>query len=170
MINLQTDADSSAVRIWLQPDRALDWPGNAHHIRLHLLLTLGLGAGFVFAGYWPIAVFLLLASGLLGISSWFALRRLACRECITLTREQILLQRGRGQPQQDLRCARCRARLHILRGATPWHEPTVLLDCAGRRWELGHDLSASERRRLIHLLSDAGLSEDEHDTPPLRAA
>lgn len=166
MIHVLADADSNRVSIWLQADRALGWTETARHLRLHLLLTLGLGAGFVSLGFWPIAIYLLLASALLAAASWCTLRRLAWRECITITREQIRLQRGRRQPQQEQCCARSCVRLRILRGATPWHEPTVLLDCAGLRWELGHDLVASERRRLIRLLGAAGLAESAQDAPP----
>lgn len=164
MISVLADADSDRVSIWLQADRALGWAENARHLRLHLLFALGLGAGFVYLGFWPIAAYLLLASGLLAAASWCAQRRLAWRECITITREQIRVQRGRRQPQQEQCCARTCARLRILRGATPWHEPTVLLDCAGRRWELGHDLGASERRRLVRLLGAAGLTESRATT------
>lgn len=159
MIDLQTGDNGNAVSIWVQPDRALGWAENARHLRLHLLFTLLPAAGFLALGFWPIAALLLLASALLGISTWCALRRLAWRECITLTRDQIRLQRGRRQPQQDCGCARRLARLRILRGPTPWHEPTVLLDCADRCWELGHALGASERRRLIRLLGESGLPE-----------
>ena len=170
MIDLQTDTDTHALSIWLQADRALGWSENARHLRLHLLLTLAPAAGFIALGFWPIAVFMLLASTLLGISTWCALRRLAWRECITLTRDAVRLQRGRTAPQQDCACARRLARLRVLRGPTSWYEPTVLLDCAGQQWELGHDLGASERRRLIRLLDAAGLSERARDTLPLRAA
>lgn len=166
MISVLADADSDRVSIWLQADRALGWTQTLCHLRVHLLFTLSLGTAFLYLGFWPIAVYLLLASGLLATGSWCAQQRLAWRECITITREQIRLQRGRRQPQQEQCCARGCARLRILRGATPWHEPTVMLDCAGRCWELGHDLGASERRRLVRLLGAAGLTEAAWDPHP----
>lgn len=159
MIDLQTDNSTGTVSIWLQADRALGWIENTRHLRLHLLFTLVPAAGFIALGFWPIAVFLLLASTLLGVSTWCALRRLAWRECITLTRDAVRLQRGRSAPQQECACARRLTRLRVLRGPTPWHELTVLLDCADRRWELGHALGPGERRRLVQLLGESGLSE-----------
>lgn len=163
MIQVHADTRTDSISLWLQADRALGWAENARHLRWHLLFMLGPGAGFVALGAWPVAVCLLLGSGLLALASWHALRRLAVRECITLTREHIRLQRGRRQPQQDRCCTRAGARLRVLRGITPWHEPIVLLDCDGGRWELGRDLGPGERRRLILLLGEAGLTEAGRD-------
>jgi uncharacterized membrane protein len=159
VIDLQTDSSTGTVSLWLQADRALGWMENARHIRLHLLFTLIPAAGFIARGLWPIAVFLLLASALLGISTWCALRRLSWRERITLTHDAVRFQRGRTAPQQGCACARRLARLRVLRGPTPWHAPVVLLNCADRHWEVGHALGPGERRRLIRLLAESGLSE-----------
>lgn len=167
MIDLQTDSSTGTVSLWLQADRALGWMENARHIRLHLLFTLIPAAGFSARGAWPIAVFLVLSSALLGIATWCALRRLSWRECITITHDAVRFQRGRTAPQQGCACARRLARLRVLRGPTPWHAPTVLLDCADRRWELGNALGPDERHRLIRLLGESGLSESNR---PLHAA
>lgn len=155
MVESHIEPETGTGYVILLPNQSMSWRGN------QLLLTaaggvLGLGAvAFSLAGFWVIAPFAGLEFVALTAAIYLTKLRQQHREVISFTDDEVLVQRGRHQPIEEIRFPRPWSRFVILPGAARSAPRRVVLRCHNRQVELAQSLNESDKDLLIAHLRDA---------------
>ncbi len=155
MVESHIEPETGTGYVILLPNQSLSWRAN------QLLLTaagavLGTGAlAFSLAGFWPIAPFAGLEFLALAMALYTTKLRQQHREVISFTDEEVLVQRGRDQPDEEIRFPRPWSRFVILSGGHRFAPRRVMLRCHNRQIELARALNESDKDLLISHLRDA---------------
>jgi len=110
--------------------------------------VLGIGIFFAWHGYWPVLPFAGLEVVLLGAAFHLCLSRARLREVVTISRDTVTVERGRGQPEEHWECPRAWARINMERSPIAWYPSRLLVAFQGQRVEIGRFLNEMERRNL----------------------
>lgn len=155
MVESHIEPETGTGHLILLPNQSLSWRGN------QLLLTAAgtvLGAGalaFSLAGFWLIAPFAGLEFLALATALYVTKLGQQYREVISFTDNEVLIQRGRDQPVEEIRFPRPWSRFVILSGGNRFTPRRVMLRCHDRQVEVARALNESDKELLISHLRDA---------------
>ena len=106
-------------------------------------------AAYFFAkGAWLVLPFAGLEILVLGLGIYLSARWSAGWEAIELTQGELRLTRGRTKPEETMLLSRHWTRISLISDPRGWYPSRLLLECHGKRVEVGKVLVESERVQL----------------------
>lgn len=119
--------------------------------------SLSVAMYFVWHGFWPVLPFAGLELAALGGALWLSQRRGRYREVISVFEDRVCVEKGSGGPEEVFDMPRTWVRVVRERGRRRGHPGRLYLTSHGRRVEIGHPLTETEReslgRRVTELLA-----------------
>ena len=159
--------DSGDCTFTVQPNCALGWVWMK---RLFLFLTACIGAvaaWFVSQGAWLVLPFAGLEVAVLGLGVYLNSRWGATREIIEFRAADLRVYRGRRELKEVIRLPRHWSRASLLQDPRSWYPSRLLLECHGRRVEIGAALVEAERVALTEdLRAELGFHSNSHHIEP----
>lgn len=145
---------NQARQLVLTPNRSMDWRGNLFVLLVAAGVLLITATAMALRGAWLVLPFAGLEILALGAAMHFTLRKLDCREVLTLQNGVLTLERGRSTP--DFNFSVPEQSVHILmdRPLRPMSLPDIDLVAQGHCYHLGSFLNRSDRFRLASLLKN----------------
>ena len=138
----------------LAPHCSLSVRGAALFFSAVCFATFGVAAVATFLGFWPVLPFAGLELFVLGVALGWSMRRGSYRELITISPEEVTIERGMTQAHERERMPRTWARVELVQATHPWYPSRLYLSSHGRRHEIGAVLVESERRGLARRLRE----------------
>ncbi len=125
-------------------------------------VCLTIAAVFAFLGLWPVLPFAGLELAVLGAALALSLQRGRYREIISVSTDQLVVERGVGDAGERDEFARHWASVHLCLPRSAWHPSRLIIQAGSHACEIGNCLTESERRglgmRLAELVGPVGLS------------
>src|SRR6185295_10251587 len=109
-----------------------------------LVASLAIALFWTFKGYWPVLPFAGLELFVLGFALGVSMRRGRYRELITISSDEIVIERGTTHAQERKRLPRTWAQVELVQATHPWYPSRLYLSSHGRRHEVGSVLVESE--------------------------
>jgi len=146
------EPQTNRFRVILKPNASLSWRGNLWFIISVSALALLISLGFALIGAYVILLFYGLEILVLFFSCYYLCRRNLRREVITLSEQNVEIEKGTGQPHQHWCYDRSQTEIRVFHGEARWDIPTVALCCQHHSVELGDFLNKREKIQLINKL------------------
>jgi len=163
MVILQT-LTNHAMQVVLTPNRSMDWNGNLYVLLACSSVLLVTATALAFKGAWLVLPFAGLEIAALAAAMHLTLRKLDCREVLTLQDGELVLERGRREPDLNLKFPEQTIRILMDRPDRPLALPDIDLVAMGHCYHLGSFLNRSDRFRLASLLKNKlHLQVSRHD-------
>lgn len=163
MVILQT-LTNHAMQLVLTPNRSMDWNGNLYVLLAASSVLLVTATVFALKGAWLVLPFAGLEIAALAAAMHFTLRKLECREVLTLQDGMLCLERGRTKPDLNLRFPEQSIRIFMDRPSLPMSLPDIDLVAMGHCYHLGSFLNRSDRFQLASMLKNQmHLQVSSHD-------
>jgi uncharacterized membrane protein len=147
MVSFRQDESGDSV-FTILPNCSLGWTWMK---RLFLFLgacMLAVAAGFMAQGAWLVLPFAGLELVVLAVGVYLNARWASGRELVVLGQRDLRVLRGRRALREAARLPRYWTRVTLLRDPRGWYPSRLLLECHGRRVEVGQVLVESERDDL----------------------
>ncbi len=145
---------NQARRLVLTPNRSMDWSGNLYVLLAASTILLITATAMALKGAWLVLPFAGLEIVALGAAMHFTLRKLDCREVLTLKDGVLTLERGRTEPELNLIFPEQAVRILMDRPERPLSLPNIDLVALGHCYHLGSFLNRPDRFRLASLLKN----------------
>ncbi|MEL7448381.1 MAG: DUF2244 domain-containing protein [Pseudomonadota bacterium] len=120
--------------------------------------SLSLAGLFALQGYWPVLPFAGLELAVLGIALLITMKRGRYREVISISSQEIVVERGEADDREEQRFPRAWAQVRLESARARTHPSRLLISAHGKGLEVGACLTESERtglfRRLRELVKD----------------
>ncbi|WP_461521545.1 DUF2244 domain-containing protein [Porticoccus sp.] len=145
---------NQARRLVLTPNRSMDRSGNLYVLLAATTILLITATAMALKGAWLVLPFAGLEIVALGAAMHFTLRKLDCREVLTLKDGVLTLERGRTEPDLNLIFPEQAVRILMDRPERPLSLPDIDLVALGHCYHLGTFLNRPDRFRLASLLKN----------------
>jgi len=155
MVSLDKNNQLGLHRLTLSPHRSTSWREAKAILGVLAAVTLTVGLGFAAIGFPFILPFAGLELLALAFAFHVSLSEALHREVVSISADTVLVERGRGQPEERLTLPTAWARVQRGRGPVGWHPRSLLLAVHGRQVELGQFLTEGERDVAAALLRRA---------------
>ncbi|WP_461481738.1 DUF2244 domain-containing protein [Porticoccus sp.] len=153
MVTLTT-LTNQARQLVLTPNRSMDRRDNLCVLLAAATILLITATAMALKGAWLVLPFAGLEIVALGAAMHFTLRKLDCREVLTLQDGELILERGRAKPELNLRFPEQAVRILMARPERPLSLPDIDLVALGHCYHLGTFLNRPDRFRLASLLKN----------------
>lgn len=150
-------------RIVVSPNRSLGPRGAVVFFLSVAAVVLTVAGTYTALGYWPILPFAGLELLVLAICLYIVQARGLYREVVTLDGDQLIIERGRKGPAEQVLFNRHWARIELASPAARNHPPVLRIREGERQCEIGHCLNESQRRSLHRRLQEL-MTDDPPDT------
>ena len=159
--------DSGDCTFTVRPNCALGWIWMK---RLFLFLTACIAmvsAWFASQGAWLVLPFAGLEVAALAVGVYLNGRWSSTREVIEFRAADLRVYRGQRELNELIRLPRHWSRVVLLRDPRDWYPSRLVLECHGRRIEVGAALVEAEREALANdLRAQMGFHSTVHNTGP----
>lgn len=119
------------------------------------LLSLTIGAGMAWQGFWPVLPFAGLEVLLVALGLYHVARYSHQREVVVVQSDAVVVQRGRNRLEQQWCFARPLVLICLERPRSSWYPSRLLIRSGDEGVELGRFLVEDERRLLASQLRQA---------------
>lgn len=143
---------ASQLTIVVRPNISATWNANVYALLAIAVPSLGAAIGFAFFGAWPILPFVGLELGALALAFYLVQRKLQYRHVITLSADQLDVQKGFRAAQQTWHLQRQRAGVTVIPENHPWEGPALAVHDDRERVVLGEFLNREDSLKLLGLL------------------
>ena len=152
MLESRQDAATGSSYIILSPNSSLTpWQARALLAVIGLMMV-SIAAGFAGMGLWLVLPFSGAEWLLLAYCFWLSFRSNSVREVITITESTVVLERGRGKPEQSYRFQRAWVGLDWKQSPYKGHPSRLCFRMHGKKFEVGRFLAETERKELAREL------------------
>jgi uncharacterized membrane protein len=152
MVDSERDATTGERRIILRPNASLT-PRQAWLLLAAIALVMAsIAGGFAMLGLWLVLPFSGAEWLLLAYCLWLSFRTGSVREVITITEAVVLVEKGRGKPEQTYRFQRAWVSLDWVKPSVKGHPSRLSFRLHGKKIEVGRFLVESEREALAREL------------------
>ena len=153
MVAIEHSENGLNHRIVVRPNQSLSWRATACVYVSLLLVSGSIAGGMALLGYWPVLPFAGLEMLFLGIVLYVVARQGQQREVISVTPDNILVEKGRFYPEQQWKFLRVWSTVILERCPKRWYPSRLLIRSHGRGVVIGEFLNEEERQRLATELS-----------------
>lgn len=164
MISQHYENEDASYVIVLRPNQSWTWRANTWLIASLLLISLVVGGFFLLHSYWVILPFTLVEVALVAACLYYCVRRTHQQEVLTLTSEQVVLERGIRKPDDRRSFERYFTRFFVHPPRFRGHRRVVALRHRGEETEVGSFLTDEERQELVATLRSV-IAELDHQGP-----
>ena len=144
-----------------RPNQSASWQTNKLMLMLLAIPSLGAGVGFALMGAWPILPFAGLEMTALGCALYYVNWKLQYRHVITVSDDDVRIEKGFYHPKQSWEFPRQRAGLRITPQHHPLDGPELSLHDRSESVSIGEFLTRDDTMELVSLLR-AELRVDSH--------
>jgi uncharacterized membrane protein len=141
-------------RVVLTPNQSLNWEGNLWVILAASVIIFLVTLPIALRGGWVVLPFAAIQILALTTSLYLTLRKLNCREVITLRDGQLLLQRGRNHVETSWVFPESSVNVLVEERGHPMGSPDIDLIAEGHCYHLGEFLNRADRFTLAHTLKN----------------
>lgn len=152
MVDIQREAKDDLRRFILQPNQSLSWRASCYLLLSLLLISGSIAVGLSLMGFWLILPFAGLELAAVAAGFYTASRRCQRREVISVSSDEIRIERGHRYPEQTWILATSWAKVILERCPRRWYPSRLLIRSHGQSIEVGGFLNEEERRRLAEEL------------------
>ena len=152
MVDSEQDAITGEKRLILRPNAALTGRQISWFLAGTALVMGGIAGSFAVLGLWPILPFSGAEWLLLAYCFRLSFRQSSVCEVITVTETSVVVERGRGRPEETYRLQRAWVSLDWARPEVKGRPSRLSLRLYGKRIEIGRFLAESEREALAREL------------------
>ncbi len=156
------DHSNEQTRIVLTPNRSMSWRGNQLFLLSMIVLSGLIGTGFALMGAWVILPFAGLEMAALGSALYYVSWKLSYQEVLTLSAQQLLLEKGVYRPRQSWRFERDQVSLSIETENHPWSSPGIKIRHRQQLIVLGEFLNRADCKKLLGELRALGVPTRTH--------
>lgn len=153
MVDVERNANASEHRFILRPNHSMSWRGSLIFFFSLCVVSGFIATAMVVVGYWLVMPFagleLLALGGALYVVAW----RCHQREIISISGNEIRIERGVRYPRRCWMLARVWAQVVLECCPKGGYPSRLLIRSHGQRVEVGRFLNEEERRRLAVELS-----------------
>ncbi|WP_116368684.1 DUF2244 domain-containing protein [Parahaliea mediterranea] len=135
-----------------RPNRSASWRANKLVLLALSIPSLGIATGFALLGAWPILPLAGLELGALGSALYYVNWKLQYRHVITLTDDEVRIDKGFYLPRQSWQFCRKHTGLLVQRQQHPWESPGISLQNRGEAVCVGEFLNRDDGLALLALL------------------
>ncbi len=148
-------SNKTRVDFVVKPNQAMSWRAQMTIYSGVAAVTITIGTLFYLKGLTLILPFSGLEILALGIALYLCAWRSGIREVISISSDEIVIERGRTGPENRQVFQRPWAKLVLERSWNNWYPSRLLLRSHGRQTEIGGFLNEQERQGLAELLEQA---------------
>jgi uncharacterized membrane protein len=152
MVESEQDAITGDRRIILSPNAALTERQVWLLLAVMGLVMAGIAVGFAMLGLWLVLPFSGAEWLLLAVCFRLSFKSCKVREVITITEAAVVLERGRGRPEQTYQFQRAWMSLDWIKPQIKGYPSRLSFRLHGKQIEIGHFLAESEREALAREL------------------
>ena len=149
------------LQIIAKPNHSSTWRGNLYALLAISVPSLGAAIGFTLLGAWPILPFAGLELMALGCALYYVNWKLQYRHVITVSDDDVRIEKGFYHPKQSWEFPRQRAGLRITPQHHPLDGPELSLHDRSESVSIGEFLTRDDTMELVSLLR-AELRVDSH--------
>ena len=153
MVAIEHSDNGLQHRIVVRPNQSLSWRATAYFYLSLVLVSGTIAGGMALLGYWPVLSFAGLEMLFLGIVLYMVARQGQQREVISVTPDNILVEKGRLYPEQQWKFLRVWSTVILERCPKRWYPSRLLIRSHGRGVVIGEFLNEKERQQLADELS-----------------
>ena len=139
----------------VQQNRSLSWQGNKIFILYVAIVSLGIAAIFAYQGLWLILPFAGIGVFALAISLYLCCLRCQDLEVITVTQDNMLIEKGRHEPKQSWQFQRAWTRLEFKPAQHLGDNSQLYVRFKGQQLEIARFLTNKEKKTLADSLTKA---------------
>ncbi len=143
---------ASRLMIVAKPNQSATWQTNLWVLLGLAIPSLGIAIGFALMGAWPILPFAGLELMALGGALYYVNWKLQYRHVITVSDDQVRIDKGHYAPRQSWKFKRQGTGLTITPEKHPWDGPQLCLHDCNESVRLGEFLNRDDSLELIALL------------------
>lgn len=148
MVDLEHNEHGDLARIILQPNQSISWRATRHFYISLVFIIAVIASGLTALGFWLILPFAGLELLLLGSGLYIVARKGQQREVISLTSDEVFVERGHLQPEQQWKFLRVWATVILEQCPKQWYPSRLLIRSHGKGVEIGRFLNEEERHYL----------------------
>ena len=152
MIAANFDDAAATGQIVLRPNRSWTWRANTYFVATLMVISMAIAAAFTANGYWVILPFTVLELTVLLACLYYCVRRTHTTEVLTLSRRELVFERGIHRPTQRMAFERYFARFFVEPPRHPWYHKQIRLRCRDQALEVGSFLNDDEKDDLVRQL------------------
>ncbi len=149
MIAAHFDTSSCVGRIVLRPNHSWTWRANTYLISTLMVISGIIAIGFTLNGLWLVLPFTVLEMGVLTACLYYCVRRTHTMEVLTLSRAELVYEKGIRAPSVRMAFDRYFARFFVRPPSHPRYHKQVALRCRGEEVEVGTFLTDAEKDDLV---------------------
>ncbi len=152
MVTADIDDCTRTGRIILKPNYSWSWRYNLYLLYTLTGLSVTVGIVFMAMGAWMILPYSLLELFVLGACMYYCLLQCGRQEVITVSEDQVRIERGIRKPSECWSYHRLWAKFLVQKPRHPWDPAVVSIRSHGQELELGSFLSKRDKSELIEYL------------------
>lgn len=143
---------ASRLMIVLKPNHSSNWRTNQLVLLAIAVPSMGIAIAFAFFGAWPILPFAGLELTALGCALYYVNWKLEYRHVITLSEDQLRIDKGFYAPKQSWKFKREDSSLAVTPESHPWDGPVMTLHDSNESVPIGEFLNREDSLTLLSLL------------------
>lgn len=151
---VEADIDDSAFtgRIILRPNASWSWQANLYLLYTLTGISLVISLAFMLMGAWLVLPWSGGALIVLAACTWYCVRQCNRQEVITLSEDEVVIERGIRAPRERRTYQRTWAQFLIKPAAHPWDPAMVSIRSRGEEDEIGSFLNSADKAKLITVI------------------
>ena len=147
-------------QVLVQANLSMSWHANLVLAGCIAVVCFGIAITLAFMGFWMVLPFAGLEVIFVTCCLYWTVRRLSRKEIITVKEEEIMLEWGYNQPDEQISLPRHWSRLVYKAPASIFDVGSLFLQSHGKRHLIGESLGREEKKELYELLQ--GLLAKNH--------
>ncbi len=148
MVAIDFDHGRRTATVVLRPNQSWTWRANRYLLYTLMTVSGAIAVGFTMNGLWLVLPFTALEMLALLACLAYCVRRAQRQEVLTMTVDDVRLQKGHDKPELEVSYPRFFAHFHV-DTRHPWYGLRVALTSRGDEHEIGSFLSEAEKRELL---------------------
>ncbi len=151
MVTVSIDDQGYTGHILLEPNLSHSWRENKFFYLLITVVSMTIGGSFALMGGWLVLPFSGLELIVLGVSTYMFYRHYSYCEVITFTNDEVIIERGKSEPEQAYEYQRHWSQFYIKEHGL-YDIPKVTIKSKGKETEIGSFLGYEEKMEFIGTL------------------
>ena len=141
-------------RLTLKPNRSISWKGNMLFLLLISTPILIIAFGFLYIGAPIILPFAGLVIVIVLIASYYVYQKSNKQEIITISPENLIIEKGRFRPETSIEFIREWAYVFVEKAKHPWYPIHIVISSKGERVPVGDFLTEDDKKILIEKMDE----------------
>ena len=152
MVLTDFDEDKGRAQLVVRANKSMSWAGNVRLVVVLGVIGFSIATGFALQGLWLVFPFVGLEILAVSAGLYCCLLRLERQEVITITSDDVVLERGSREPQMRVSASRLATEVDFVGPPNEFSTGVLTLNMRGQRHRVGDCLGRDEKRQLANCL------------------